>query len=106
MLQVEDLIYALSMSPEKVKLLSEIPSEWMLDSGESLPVILVESATENMNSIQECPTSHAILWGIQHESDAIKCLESIKKVQVEQCGIYISHQLPFLGATPKMVVST
>ena len=44
------------------------------------------------------------LWGIQLESNAIKCLESTKKEHVETCGIYISHQLTFLGATPDGII--
>ena len=121
-LEVEDLISALVMSPEEVKLLAEMTigqrenplwmdaRQWRITASNFGRIcnrkheLYPPSLFKLLLGDYGCPASHAILWGVQHESNAIECLESTRKVHVEQCGIYISHQLPFLGATPDGII--
>ena len=42
----------------------------------------------------------AILHGIEFEQKALSKLEKITKVNVEECGLIIREDMPFLAATP------
>jgi hypothetical protein len=122
-LNVDDLVSALSVSHEEVNLIAEMTTgQWenplWMDARQwrSQPAILDRFVIGNAKEVTHhhststflgvygYPVSPAISWGIQHESDAINMLESIKKVHVEPCGICISEQYPFLGASPDGIV--
>lgn len=53
----------------------------------------------------------ATKWGLNHEKDAVRCLqrkleeEGHENVIVENCGIYVSEEYPFIGATPDSIIS-
>lgn len=122
-LNVDDLVSALSVSHEEVKFIAEMTTgQWenplWMDARQwrSQPAILDRFVIGNAKEVTHhhststflgvygYPVSPAISWGIQHESDAINMLESIKKVHVEPCGICISEQYPFLGASPDGII--
>ncbi|XP_052790029.1 uncharacterized protein LOC128224265 [Mya arenaria] len=48
--------------------------------------------------------TEAMRHGIQYEKDAIHQYESKNNVKVKPCGIFVSKNLPFLGASPDGIV--
>lgn len=64
------------------------------------PIKLVKSILE--------PTftgSVATRWGCDHEDIAKKAFESLYHLKVNNCGLFLSEDYPFLGASPDGVIS-
>ena len=49
--------------------------------------------------------SRATEHGIKFEKHAVKMYEKVNSVKVENCGIFVSPSMPFLGASPDGIVS-
>ena len=55
--------------------------------------------------------TEATKWGLNHEKDAIQCLirkleeDEHENVRVENSGIFVSEDYPFIGATPDSIIS-
>jgi len=46
----------------------------------------------------------ATRWGQMHEKDAIAKFEEMSHIKVRPCGLFISKEYPFIGATPDALV--
>lgn len=47
----------------------------------------------------------SIAWGQEHENEAKLCFEDLFGVSVSTCGLFVSKEMPFLGASPDGLVS-
>ena len=47
----------------------------------------------------------ALQWGCDHESDAIQQYMLLSGSQVEECGVFLSEQFPYLATSPDGIVS-
>jgi hypothetical protein len=50
------------------------------------------------------PVTLTVQWGIDHKDIAVSEYESRTGLHVHACGIFISHEQPFLGASPDGVI--
>ena len=50
------------------------------------------------------PNSAAINWGVSHEDDALCAYQRTTCTEVDSCGIFISVEYPFLGASPDGII--
>lgn len=52
------------------------------------------------------PISDAINWGCEHENAALEAYQQRTAIEVDVCGLFLSIEFPFLGATPDGLMYT
>ena len=69
-------------------------------------VLYPSSLTKILLGDYDHPRTAAIQWGFDHEDVALEAYQNKTGVEVDVCGIFLSTELPFLGASPDGIIYT
>ena len=122
-ISVDDLVQALKPTAEEVELVQCMSigqrnnplwldaRQWRVTSsnfgkvcnrisGQPYPPSLVKSLLGDYGY----PHTAALQWGCDHETDAIQQYGLITGAKVEECGVFLSEEFPYLATTPDGII--
>ena len=121
---VNDLVQALKPTAEEVQLIQSMSvgqrnnplwsdaRQWRITSSNFGKVcnrtfrqLYPPSLVKSLLGDYGIPRTAAIQWGCDHESDAIQQYVLTRGSTVEECGVFLSEEFPYLATSPDGVIS-
>ena len=116
---VDDLVQSLSMTDEEAELIQIMTigqrnnplwmdaRQWRITASNfgrvcnrNFRVLYPPSLAKIVLGDYGRPNSSAIQWGCDNEEKAVKAYEVKSNAEIDVCGLFLSTQFPFLGASP------
>ena len=120
---VDDLVEALRPTAEEVELIQTMSvgqrhnplwldaRQWRITSSNfgrvcnrAFRQLYPPSLVKSLLGDYGIPHTAALQWGCDHESDAIQQYVLLSGLQVENCGVFLSEQFPYLATSPDGII--
>ena len=121
---VDDLVEALRPTAEEVELIQSMSvgqrhnplwfdaRQWRITSSNfgrvcnrAFRQLYPPSLVKSLLGDYGIPHTAALQWGCDHETDAIQQYMLLSGSQVEECGVFLSEQFPYLATSPDGIIS-